>query len=98
MKRQEIEKMVIKAAKTIAEQNDIPSASIKTSTCLFGEKGCFDSLSIVHLLIELEERLETDHGIKVVLSDEFAMAKNSPFRSPKTLTDKIEKLLTAGKA
>lgn len=98
MKRKEIEMLVVKAAKAVAEQHDVPPASIKTTTCFFGYKGCFNSLAIVQLVVELEERLESDHGVKLILADELAMSRESPFRTAKTLADRIEMLINSKKA
>jgi len=61
---------------------------------LFGEGGVMDSIGIVMLITEIEERVEDDLGYSITLTDDRAMSqKTSPFRSVKTLVSYIETLL-----
>ncbi len=63
-------------------------------TIIYGQAGCFDSLGIVNLLAELEDRISDEFEIDVTLADERAMSqKTSPFHSVATLTRYIDKLL-----
>jgi acyl carrier protein len=63
-------------------------------TKLFGAGGCLDSLSLVSLLIDIEQRLEQDHGVIVTIADDRAMSqKHSPFRTVRTLTQYVRLLL-----
>lgn len=66
------------------------SASLNEDTRLIGREAVLDSMGLVNLIIEVEQRLEDEHDITVVLADERAMSqKNSPFRSVQTLADYI---------
>ena len=64
-------------------------------TSLYGGKdSTLDSLALVNLIVDLEEKIEEVFGKVIVLSDEKAMSqRRSPFRSVKTLCDYIEALL-----
>lgn len=60
--------------------------ALDTSTKLFGAKGLLDSMGVVILLTDLEERLEEDFGIEVTLASDSTMSgTRSPFRSVSTL-------------
>ena len=60
------------------------------STRLFGGDGLLDSMGVVILLSELEERLENEFDITIALSSDSAMSKTrSPFRSVKSIATHI---------
>ncbi len=60
---------------------------------LFGGAGKLDSLSLVALLMDIEELL-LDRGFEVLLSSEDAMSQGrSPYRDVSSLVDYISKLL-----
>ena len=60
------------------------------STRLFGGDGLLDSMGVVILLSDLEERLEDEYGVVVALSSDSAMSKmRSPFRSVKSMANHI---------
>jgi acyl carrier protein len=59
-------------------------------TVLFGGDDGIDSLSLVRLVVDIEQRIQEDIGKKASLTDERAMsAKRSPYRSVGALTDFI---------
>jgi hypothetical protein len=49
-----------------------------------------DSLGVVQLIVEVEQRVEQAHGISVTLANDKAMSqKNSPFRTVGVLADHV---------
>ncbi len=57
---------------------------------LFGSEALLDSLGLVTLIIDVEERLAAEHGLDVQLATDQAMSqRNSPFLNVGTLTDYI---------
>ncbi len=63
---------------------------------LFGPDGQLDSMSLVALLLDIEEAF-LDRDIEISLSDDRAMSESqSPFRSIKTLEAYISRLLQEG--
>jgi acyl carrier protein len=51
-------------------------------TSLFGRNGILDSLSLVSLIVGVEQGIEDELGVSVVLADEKAMSqKHSPYRT-----------------
>ena len=63
-------------------------------TALFGGKGVLDSLKLVSLIVDIEQRIAAEFNQSVVLADERAMSKfHSPFRTVRTLVDYIGEVL-----
>lgn len=62
-------------------------------TRLYGKGSGLDSLNLVALVIEVEERVSDALSIDLVLADERAMSmRRSPFRSVETLAEYIKTL------
>jgi acyl carrier protein len=63
---------------------------ITEDTVLVGKDAVLDSLGVVSLIIEVEQRVESGHDISVTLANDKAMsARNSPFRTVGVLTDHL---------
>jgi acyl carrier protein len=55
---------------------------------LYGTGGVLDSLELVNLVVDLEQRLDEQMGAVVTLTDERAVSqRNSPFRTVPALID-----------
>lgn len=66
------------------------SAGIGEETYLIGRDAVLDSMGLVTLIVDVEQRLEEDYNVVLVLADERALSqKHSPFRSVRSLTDYI---------
>ena len=56
------------------------------STHLIGEKSILDSLSLVSLLVDVEQKVNSNYGVSITIANERALSqKKSPFRTIKTL-------------
>jgi acyl carrier protein len=67
-----------------------PPASVGEDTVLVGNEPVLDSLGVVQLIVEVEQRVEQNHGISVTLANDKAMsARNSPFRTVGVLADHV---------
>lgn len=67
-----------------------PPGSITNETVLVGADPVIDSLGVVSLIVEVEQRVEQQHGISITLANDKAMSqKNSPFRTVGVLTDHV---------
>ena len=63
--------------------------SIDPDHVLFGNGSSLDSMGLLNLLMDLEERLD-DQGIRITILDDHALSqKNSPFRTISTLAEYI---------
>jgi D-alanine--poly(phosphoribitol) ligase subunit 2 len=61
---------------------------------LFGGAGLLDSLSLVSLVVAIEEAIEKKYNTPLILADEKAMfQKRSPFASIGSLTDYVKLLM-----
>ncbi len=93
--QQKIEKIILEALKELSEELENESLNNPTSeTKLYGGSGVLDSLALVSLITDLEDRISDEFEKDIILADEKAMSqRTSPFRSVETLTNYIQKLL-----
>ena len=64
------------------------------STMLFGKDGVLDSLTLVNLIVTVEQKLQESMNATITLADERAMSqKNSPFKSVESFANYIVMLL-----
>ena len=77
--------LVLEAVKEVGEDQGCDALIEATEeTHLFGEH--LDSMGIVFLITDLEQKISEELDVDLVLADERAMSQNtSPFRSVKTL-------------
>ena len=83
--------IVIASLKEVFAQVGNPAPdNINDDTVFVGNDAVIDSLGVVSLIVEVEQRLEGEHGISVTLANDKAMsAKNSPFRTVGVLADHV---------
>lgn len=61
---------------------------------LFNSEGSLDSMGLVSLIVEIEERLEKEFGVSIILANEKSMSKKkSPFLTVGTLSNYIDTLV-----
>jgi len=91
LSRTEIADVVLSSLRDMLSRKDggLPEA-VGESTDLIGRGSLLDSLGLVTLIVDLEQRLADQYEISLTLADERAMSqKNSPFRSVRSLADYI---------
>ena len=63
-------------------------------TRIFGQDGGLDSVALVALMADLEEKVAREFRRDIIIADDRAMSrKRSPFRSVSTLADYLEELM-----
>jgi acyl carrier protein len=78
------------ARETLSFEGDL-----NEETRLFGGSSEFDSIAVVSLLAEIEQRINDRCGTSIIIADERAMSqKRSPFRSIGTLAEYIQQLVS----
>lgn len=93
MEEKLIKGIVIHALKEFADNNNIETEEITETQKLIGRGGIFDSIGLVHFLVDLEEVLEEKYDREFNLSSEVAMSRTtSPFLNPIELTKFILEL------
>lgn len=95
--KEKVISLICAALRDLGEELKLASLAQPTpDTRLFGPKSVLDSMALVSLIADLEDRLAREFGRNLVLADERAMSQvRSPFRSVDSLAGHIEKLLQA---
>jgi acyl carrier protein len=76
------------------ELDDTPFDRNNLDAKLFGAGGPLDSMDLVVLLVQIEERIEEELGVEIVIASEKAMSRRtSPFVRVKYLIEFINKLI-----
>jgi acyl carrier protein len=93
--RQDILAIVYAALDDIDAQSLQEKPVEKTAEApLLGSDGGVDSLTIVNLVVAIEERIQTEMGKTVVLVDEDNLTlQEHPFRTVGTLAEYVEKII-----
>jgi acyl carrier protein len=82
--------VTVASVQEILQQGSTGPVEIGPDTVIVGPDAVVDSIGVVSLIVEIEQRLEADHGIAVTLANERAMSqRNSPFRTVSTLVEHI---------
>ena len=79
---------------TMDEKDKFEIATLDESTRLIGSKAVLNSLGLVSLIVDIEQKLSDDYEISITIADERAMSQEkSPFRSVGTLAEYVSLLL-----
>ena len=96
MQRAELDALILECLRDVMLELEIPvadSPGLGPETALLGGKSVLDSLGLVRLVLEVEQRVEDRYGASISLADERAMSQQrSPFRTVATLADYVETL------
>lgn len=92
----ELQTLILKVLERYNEYNE-PAIDLSAGadTLLFGPGGALDSMALVHVVVEVEEEIESKYGVQLVLADEKAVSRKvSPFLSVRRFASYIEELLS----
>ncbi len=95
-KRQEILALVYASIETVNEltEDEHDKLELSEDTRLFGSESKLDSLGLVNLIIDIEQRFTDELGVEVLLTDDTVMSDfSSVFGNIGTLVDYISLLL-----
>ena len=92
--REDIRSLVLTTLKELGEDLSLPELeSADEETRLFGSQSPLDSMGLVNLIADIEDRLSEEYNLDLILANQSAMSlKNSPFRTVGTCIDYILKL------
>ena len=95
MSLERIENIIIETLKEYNQEKESTKLHNPTSkTRLYGEESIFDSMGLVYLITDIEEKISDEFSKNIVLADEKAMSqKTSPFKDVETLAKYIQNLL-----
>jgi len=89
-----VKDLVLAAVEEIFIQREVAFAQIDESTKLYGVDGTLDSLSLVTLIVDIEQKIAEEYGLSITIADDRAMSqKNSPFTTVKSLNDYVSMLI-----
>lgn len=84
------EEIVLAALREAVDQNGGDVAAVNVDTVIVGPGAVIDSIGVVSLIVDIEQRLEMEHQVSVTLANDRAMSqRNSPFRTPAVLAEHI---------
>lgn len=88
--------LVTRSMVDVLEMNDEPLPDdLDADTIVVGPSAVLDSLGVVSLIVEIEQRLEQEHGWAVTLASDRAMSqRSSPFRSIGVLADYLLEVIS----
>ncbi|HAJ36040.1 MAG TPA: hypothetical protein DCL15_10130 [Chloroflexi bacterium] len=91
--RQAVVELILAALQDVLAGVEGEAMAPDENTRLIGRASVLDSMGLVTLIVEVEQRLEADHDLVVVLADDRAMSQTrSPFLSVGTLADYVMQL------
>jgi len=92
--------IVVQSLAEVFVQSGMPAPeSVTEDTVLVGKDAVLDSLGVVSLIVEVEQRLEQSHSVSVTLANDKAMSqRNSPFRTVAVLTDHLVAMVAEASA
>ena len=75
------------------------TTEINADTVIVGQGAALDSIGVVSLIVDIEQKLEADHDVSVTLASEKAMSqRSSPFRTCAVLADHILATIAEGES
>jgi acyl carrier protein len=86
----EIRKFVLQVIENYIKENEIKIDFIDETTRLIGSSSSFDSMDLVQIIVDVEDKINKAYNCEIILTDEKAMSRStSPFINVSTLTNFI---------
>lgn len=97
--KQELVALVVQHLRQIANEQELQlPEELNADTALFGKNGLLDSMTLVSLVVGLEQGIEEKFNVSVSLADARAMSqRHSPFRSIGAMADYAAQLMQEAK-
>jgi acyl carrier protein len=92
--------IVLETLRELGEDLNLPELTkANDATRLFGARSALDSMNLVNLIADVEERISDDLGVDITLANQRAMSRtHSPFRHVSSCVDYIVELINAAEA
>jgi acyl carrier protein len=88
--RQRALDLVLGCLRDAVQQSGGDPAIVGEETTIIGPDAVIDSIGVVSLIVDIEQRLELDHQISVTLASDRAMSqRSSPFRTAGVLAEHV---------
>lgn len=80
--------VLLSLQEALALKEHPPEGELQSRTQLIDPNEALDSVGLVTLIIDLEQKIDEEYGVALTLADDRAMSqKNSPFRTVEPLTN-----------
>ncbi len=91
----EIVEIILSALRDVKEQMGKDGHfEVSPKTRLYGRGSDLDSMGLVQLVVDVEEKVGERYGVSITLTDEKALSQeNSPFRTAEALAGYVTNLL-----
>lgn len=88
-------KIIVEAINELNQTLDIPLPTDGgIDSPIYGKNGILDSISLVSLIVSVEQKVEDHFGVSIILANEKAMSqRNSPFLTIGTLSNYVQTLV-----
>jgi acyl carrier protein len=91
--------VVVGCLRDAIEQAGGEPVDVTEETVIVGKDAVIDSVGVVSLVVDIEQRLETDFNVSVTLANDKAMsARSSPFRTAGVLAEHVCAVAAEGQA
>lgn len=91
--------VVVSCLREALEQFGGHAGEITEETIIVGPAAVLDSIGVVSLIVDIEQKLEMEHGVSVTLASEKAMSqRSSPFRTAGVLAEHVCATIAEGQA
>lgn len=91
----DLRQLVLDCLRQVLAERGVDADGVDEATPLVGRDAVLDSLGLVTLIVDVEDRLASEHDVEVTLADERAMsATKSPFRNVAALADHVAAVLS----
>jgi D-alanine--poly(phosphoribitol) ligase subunit 2 len=90
-----VNEIVVSAVREVSMTLEMPVPFDKGEECpLYGNGGALDSISLVSLIVNVEQRIEDEFSLSIILANEKAMSqRHSPFLTIGSLSNYAVQLL-----
>ena len=87
--------IIVEAINELNQTLDVPvQTEYGIDSAIYGKNGILDSISLVSLIVNVEQKVEDQFGVSIILANEKAMSqRNSPFLTIGTLSTYVKTLV-----
>jgi acyl carrier protein len=99
MDRETALSVVVSCLRETLEQSGGTVPEVNEETVIVGQAAVLDSIAVVSLIVDIEQKLEMEHDVSVTLASEKAMSmRSSPFRTAGVLADHVIATMQEGQS
>lgn len=99
MDKKTLIELILNEVKLVCDENGVDASGLNSETVLFGSGSALDSLALVGLIVNLEDKIaeKTGKNIQIVTEDMIILDDETPLRNPELMSNLILSLLSCEK-